>query len=138
MRSRRTVLRRAHMVSSCASTATPATTGRRERCDRHHLQGRGKVECGLHTFWQKADVAAVRGTGGRRDGRCFSGPLTAPHQRWECPCGFSMSPPQELRVVEHDSPQTFLARAGGWLARAEAEHGAFFTICGRLTNATPS
>src|SRR6185295_4903268 len=48
-----------------------------------------------------------------------------------------MSPPQELRVVEHDSPVAFLARAGEWLARAEAEHGAFFTICGRLGSATP-
>lgn len=37
-----------------------------------------------------------------------------------------------MHVVEHPSPEAFFARAGAWLAEAEAEHGAFFAICSRL------
>ena len=37
-----------------------------------------------------------------------------------------------MHVVEHPSPEAFFARAGVWLAEAEAEHGAFFVICARL------
>jgi predicted GNAT family acetyltransferase len=42
-----------------------------------------------------------------------------------------------MHVVEHPSPEAFFLRAGAWLAEAEAEHGAFFVICGRLAPPSP-